>query len=86
MAKIEVPREEMLDILWSDDAVRDSITGRGRWSLRHELIFRRDGKLWRAKYSEGATEYQDEHPWDNEEMVTCEEVREVPAVAYEVVP
>jgi hypothetical protein len=86
MAKVKIPRDDMREILWSDDVVRDRITSHGRWTVNHELIFRRDDKLWRAAYSKGATEYQDESPWEYEEVVTCEEVREVLAVDYEVVP
>jgi hypothetical protein len=87
MVQLNIPRDEMRELVGSDDVVRDRIIGHRRWSVDHELIFRRDGRLWRARYSVGATEYQEEGPFDNApDPVGCTEVVEVPAVDYVVRP
>lgn len=46
--------------------IETTITGTGRWSIYKETIIQRisDGKYFRTHYSEGATEAQDEQPYD----------------------
>lgn len=84
MPSITLPKDKMLDLLDDKDAtVRDRIIGTRRWSLTHEFIFRHEGKLYRAIYSAGATENQDETPFECQDEVECKEVREVPSVDYE---
>jgi hypothetical protein len=77
MATIKIPREEMLDILGSEDEVQNTIVGHRRWSVDHEMIFKYNGKLYRANYSVGATESQDEGPWEYEDEVEVTEVNPV---------
>jgi hypothetical protein len=52
------------------EIISDSIVGKSRWSIDHELIFRLDGMqpktAWCVCYREGATEMQDESPWELE--------------------
>jgi hypothetical protein len=86
MATIKIPQEEMLRVLSSTNVILDSICGHGRWSVQHELIFRRDGKLYRTTYSVGATESQDETPWDYLSEVECTEVRPREVTVTEYVP
>lgn len=75
MATIKLSKEHMLDVLDDDEQiVRDTQVGTSRWSIIHELIFKHDGMLYRAKYRVGATEQQDETPWEHEDEVTCTEV------------
>jgi len=62
-----------LDLPYS--AIKDTITGTSRWSIHHEIIFSHDGKFWRTSYSEGATESQDERPWEYETEIECTEVK-----------
>ncbi|GAV11406.1 hypothetical protein [Paenibacillus sp. NAIST15-1] len=58
--------------------IRDDITDNSRWSIHHEIIFKwTDGKFYRAYYSVGATESQDEAPWEYEDEVECVEVYQV---------
>jgi hypothetical protein len=45
-----------------------------RWSIQYRCIFEDKGKFFEAYYSEGATEMQDESPWEYEEEVVCTEV------------
>ena len=61
-----------LDMPYS--AIKNTITGTSRWSIHHEIVFEHDGKFYRTNYSEGATESQDESPWDYEIEVECVEV------------
>lgn len=49
---------------------------RTRWSIEYELVFKWiDGKFYRTYYSIGATEMQDESPWEYDNYVECVEVR-----------
>ncbi|ODA08253.1 hypothetical protein [Paenibacillus polymyxa] len=61
-----------LDLPYS--ALVDDITDTSRWSIHHEIVFEHEGKFYQTYYSEGATEMQDESPWEYEEDVDCDEV------------
>ena len=65
-------------------AVEDKIIDNSRWSIHHEIIFEHEGKFYRARYSVGATESQDERPWEYEDEVNCTEViqQEVKVMAW----
>lgn len=85
MAIINIPRAELREYgLPSDgydgvEIIKDTITDNSRWSIFHAITFRWiDGKTYRAYYSVGATEQQDESPWEYDKEVECEEVAEVP--------
>ena len=83
MSKIKLPKEYMLEeILWGDGTiVEDNIVDNSRWSIHHELIFNHEGKVYRTYYSVGATEQQDEGPWEYDgDEIECDEV-----VAKEIV-
>lgn len=64
------------DMPWSDDVVFDEIYDHTRWSVLHECVFKApdDGKFYRVYYSVGATESQDERPWQYDEWVEGAEV------------
>jgi hypothetical protein len=55
-------------------ALVDDITDTSRWSVHHKIVFEHEGKFYQTHYSEGATEQQDESPWEYEEDVDCVEV------------
>lgn len=55
-------------------AVKDDIVDNSRWSIHHEIIFKDGDKFYRTSYSVGATEYQDESPWEYEDNVECTQV------------
>lgn len=61
-----------LDLPYS--AIKNDIVDTSRWSIHHEIIFEHDGKFYRTHYSVGATEYQDESPWEYDDEVECTEV------------
>lgn len=82
MAVKEFTKEYLLnelDVL--GNSVSDVITDTSRWSVFHTIVFQdKDGKFYEASYSCGATECQDESPWEYEQIIECTEVeqREVP--------
>ncbi|MED3792450.1 hypothetical protein P4571_08335 [Niallia alba] len=55
-------------------AILDEITDTSRWSVHHRIIFAYQGKFYETYYSVGATEMQDESPWEYDETVECAEV------------
>lgn len=73
-----------LDLPWA--AEEDHVVGNSRWTVNHEIIFidPADGKHYRTHYSVGATECQEEGPWEYDDKVSCEEVekKEVTVVKW----
>jgi len=74
-------KQTLRDILWDnpDDykTISDKMVDHSRWSVIHELIFQivSTGKYYRTEYSVGATESQDERPWQYEDdEIECDEV------------
>jgi hypothetical protein len=65
-----------------DSAIDNKIIGTSRWSIQHEIIFQFEEKFYRTHYQVGATEYQDEYPWENENEITTEEVELVTKQIY----
>ncbi len=58
--------------------ISDEIVGRDRWSLHYCRIFEVEGRFYRTYYSVGATEYQDEIPYEcDEDDIEVEEVMPV---------
>lgn len=78
MAKLILDKQSALDILYEEnenaEVIVDDIEDIGRWSTYHTLIFKLDGDFYRTFYRRGATEYQDESPWEHDTEVTCEQV------------
>lgn len=77
MAKVKVFSKDYLvnelDLPWRN-IIFDRIIDTTRWSIVHEIVFEDKGKFYMTTYSEGATEYQDERPWEYEDEVKCTEV------------
>ncbi len=68
------------------ETVYDRIVGHGRWSVRHERVFKHDGRFFKTTYSQGATEYQEESPYEEAgDEIECVEVfpRERVITVYE---
>lgn len=61
-----------LDLPYS--AIKDDIVDTSRWSIHHKIVFEDNGKFYETYYSEGATECQDESPWEYEDEIECYEV------------
>ena len=51
----------------------NTLVDNDRWSLYFRLTFllKEDGNYYQAYYSIGATEMQDEEPWQDEDEVEC---------------
>lgn len=77
MAKVKVFSKDYLvnelDLPWCNTIV-DRIINTTRWSIIHEIVFENQGKFYMTTYSEGATECQDEKPWEYDDEIKCTEV------------
>ncbi len=77
-------KEDLKELLYcrigeeNDDGftlIEDEMTEHNRWSISHSIVFKYDGKYYSSWYTVGATEYQDERPWEYEpDEIECDEV------------
>lgn len=78
--KLKMTKEQARQILWEDTddfiIIQDEQVDSTRWSAHHDLVVQRkeDSKFFRAGYSVGLTEQQDERPWEYEDEVEFVEV------------
>jgi hypothetical protein len=84
-------KDELIKLVDGDSTelklIEDKIIDRSRWSIDYELVFEYDGLLYRTYYSMGATEEQDEGPFEfSPEEIECEMVVKVPVWTYEYKP
>lgn len=95
MATAAFKREDLIDLTDGNCeglvSVENRITSTGRWSINHKMVFKEEAtsKFYMVYYSRGATEQQDESPFEHEpDLVECAEVRPVErlVVVYEPVP
>ena len=81
MATRSFPKDLLRKILCgkTPGKVHDQITDNGRWSIHHKMIFKaKDGLHYQTHYSVGATEYQDETPFEYAPVqIECEQVEQV---------
>lgn len=55
--------------------VETKMIGTRRWSIDHAMVFGFEDKFYRANYSAGATEQQDEGPWEYDgDEIECVQV------------
>ncbi len=76
-------KEDLLNLLDGADGdppetmkvIREELVDTGRWSVKYRLVFKFGENFYQTRYSRGATEYQDESPfeYDNDE-IECEQV------------
>ena len=76
MATIKFSKDYLKDELDLpyENTIVDNIIDTGRWSIYHEIVFSDKGRFYMTTYSEGATECQDESPWEYEDEIECTEV------------
>ena len=72
MSKLELTKDEARDIIWGDgpddiELVVDDLIDTTRWSEVHNMVIKKDGRFYQDEYSVGATEMQDESPWEYSE-------------------
>jgi hypothetical protein len=83
-------KEYLLDLLDGEvgDGVvmEDDVSHKTRWSLCYRMVFKHEDKFYVTRYSIGATESQDESPYEYEDdEIECKEVfpKEVTVTVYE---
>jgi hypothetical protein len=57
--------------------VQEKIVDTSRWSIYYEVIVKINGKFYCISYSRGATEYQNESPFENDSSIEFFPVNEV---------
>lgn len=75
-----------LDQIQDCSTLRESIVGKRRWFLEQEVVFKYEGKIYRAKYDRPSNENV-ESPYEDGDTITCTEVMPVEkwCVVYEEV-
>lgn len=69
--KLTLTKSQAQEIISRDDlnfeVIKKEIASKSRWSIEYEIIVKRksDGKYFRDFYQIGATEHQEESPYDN---------------------
>lgn len=69
--------------------IRNEMYDTSRWSIWYDLIFKENetDKLYQTSYSRGATECQDESPWEYDgDMIDCHEVEKYEKTIIEYRP
>lgn len=86
---MEFPKEVMQELIWDDaegmELIENEIIDTTRWSIVHRIVFKVEGSYYSTCYSEGATECQDESPFEYDgDMIECDEVfpTEVTRIEY----
>lgn len=84
---MKFPKEFLQGLVYEEEAkfngkiatiIDDKICNNSRWSIQHEAHFEYDGKFYATYYNVGATEMQDEAPYeDDNSEIECDEVRQV---------
>lgn len=87
------PKAEMLHLInggsnESYEIIHQELIDHSRWSVTYEIIFldKATDEYFRAYYNEGATEYQDESPWEWEDEVTASYVEPIVVSRIEYQP
>jgi len=88
--QLNLTSEDGRSIVYEDNpefvTVENKVINNSRWSIIHRIVIQRqaDGKFFAARYSVGATESQDERPFEyNKPEFTEVEKKEVLTVVYE---
>ena len=69
------------------EKIEDNITGTTRWSILHTMIFKYREKFYQSTYLTGATEQQDEQPYEYDaDAIECPEVRAHETTTIEWIP
>ena len=84
-------KETLLDILFGaepeSEVIEDEISDTSRWSEHHELTFKYKGNIYGTTYSCGATEMQDESPFEYDpDEIECEELEPVEVTVVKYLP
>lgn len=66
------------------ECISNEIVDKSRWTVQYELLVKIGEKFYRTFYERGATEYQDNGPWECDDKIELIEVepREVKTIQY----
>jgi len=82
MSKITIPAELARAIVYDDsdegELVEEEIFDTSRWSLTYKAIIKYQDKFYKTFYRVGATEQQEEKPWEFDDVAELVEVHQVP--------
>lgn len=75
--KLKLTEELIEAIVYDEDLdsfelISEEINDTSRWSIHITVVFKYNNRFWRTFYSKGATEYQDESPYENDDKVAYE--------------
>lgn len=69
------------------ETVECTIMGTSRWSIQYRRVFKHEGKFYGTFFSRGATESQDESPYEYDgDEIECPEVRPIEKTITVYVP
>jgi len=91
------PTEDLSDLIYEEELEIDgklakvvdgpNITDTSRWYIHYEMVFSYDGKYYSVDYRRGATEYQDEQPFEYDgDVIQCTEVVPQKVMVIKYVP
>lgn len=89
---MKITGDEAREMVYDDhedfEEVESSIIDTSRWSIIHEGVFKHipTGKFYQTSWSTGATEMQDESPFEYESEVELEEVEQQEVTVIKWVP
>lgn len=78
-----------LDTNKNVEIIKEEIIDHTRWSVIYYVTFKYEGKFYGTSYSVGATETQDETPYEYDgDLIECEELepKEVTIIEYHHIP
>ena len=79
--KISFQADVLRDLAYDDapdeyQVIENVLVGHSRWSLQYRMVFMFGDLFFQTHYNKGATEMQDESPYEyDSEMVECLQVR-----------
>ncbi len=85
-------KEDLINLIWDEwedgETIENEIIDTTRWSVVHNIIFKHKDTFYKTTYSVGATEIQDEGPFEYDpDEIECAEVEPYDTVvtAYRLV-
>lgn len=77
--KTNFSKQFLLDTLYADEGggrlISNELIDHSRWSVIHSIVFEAAGKFYQTTYDRGATEQQEQSPWEYEgNEIACIEV------------
>jgi len=77
-------KKYLQNVVWSEEGeiIENKIIETSRWSIHYRMIFKtEDGRLFETFYERGATEMQDQQPYEyDSDEIECSEVKPVKTV------